>query len=115
MLVEISIRFPFEFPAQNGLVQYPHADNRANEEIFTVELAEETIVFRQLGGYLVHLARLIKRPYNKQDLLPPERSFSQHTDSKFMVYPELDSDLTQKSQFLNMQKKICVPIFHLSR
>src|SRR5580658_3558726 len=88
MPVEIIIRFSLEFTSQNGSVQYPTADCVTDEKIITVKLAEETIVFRQLDGYLVHLTRLIKRPYNEQDLLPSECSFSRHTgqSSIYILY-----------------------------
>jgi hypothetical protein len=51
----------------------------ADKQILTIELAEVTIVFGQLSGYLVHLASLIGRSYNEKDLLSSGRSFSQHT------------------------------------
>src|SRR5580693_5140530 len=79
MPVEIGIRFPLEFPAHNSRVQYPPADRMTNQKVFTVKLAEERIVFRQLSSYLVHLAGLIRRSYNEQDLPPSKCSVSQHT------------------------------------
>lgn len=61
MSVEIGIRIALELATQNGRVQDALADCMTNEEILAVKLAEETIVIRQLSGYLVHLASLISR------------------------------------------------------